>query len=267
MVSIHDDDYFAPVLTGYERVSSASGRLYCLPLTLHQTTHLQENPVPSVFRSRQGRPHRIRITRIAPEYRSRDVEYRKRVSTVISGKLAWPRDSARRILKSLLSAQNPQDPSKPDRPLSSPSVGNTDNIGLGRRPASGVWEGKRRTTLEAMRPNLRHSVAGPISGAIARSSFSDERSASPVKNIISADISHRIPDEKPLASGNGVSISIALAEPVLFLQGFDHGDLQANRSTAMLRGSFHLKVSKPAKIKAVTLRFRGRAITKWPEGE
>jgi hypothetical protein len=88
-----------------------------------------------------------------------------------------------------------------------------------------------------------------------------------VKNTITADISHRIPEEKPLASGNGVSVGIALAEPVLFLQGFDNGDLQANRSTAMLRGSLHLKVSKPAKIKSVTLRFRGRATTKWPEGE
>jgi hypothetical protein len=118
-----------------------------------------------------------------------------------------------------------------------------------------------------MRPNLRHNVAGPIGGVIARSSFSEERSASPVKNVITTDINHRIPDEKPLASGNGVSIGIALAEPVLFLQGFDNGDLQANRSTAMLRGSLHLRVSKPAKIKAVTLRFRGRATTKWPEGE
>lgn len=61
-------------------------------------------------------------------------------------------------------------------------------------------------------------------------------------------------------------MSIAMAEPYLFLQGFEHGDLAANRNTAMLRGSLHVRVSKPSKIKAVTLRFRGRAITKWPEG-
>jgi len=267
MVSIYDDDYFATVLTGYQRVTSASGRLYYLPHTRHQVTDLQENPVPRVFRSRQCRPHRIRITRIAPERQSRGIEYRNRVSTVISGKLAGPKDSAKRILKSLLSTQNPTDPSRPDRPVSSLSTGTTDNLGLGRRPTAGVWEGKRRTGLETMRPNLRHSVAGPIGGVIARSSFSDERSASPVKNIIATDIRHRIPDEKPVASGNGVSVGIALAEPMLFLQGFDQGDLQANRSTAMLRGSLYLKVSKPAKIKSVTLCFRGRATTKWPEGE
>jgi len=263
MASIYDEEYFPPALTGYQRVYSVSGRLYLLPYTLHEATNLQENPVPRVFRSRQGRPHRIRITRIVPERRARSVECHHRVSTVILGKLAGPRDGAKRILKSLLSSS----PNPPDPSVSSPSAGNTDKLGFGRRPASGVWEGKRRTTLESMRPNLRHSVAGQIGGVIARSSFSEERSASPVKNVIAADISHRIPDEKPLASGNGVSVGIALAEPVLFLQGFDQGDLQANRSTAMLRGSLHLKVSKPAKIKAVTLRFRGRATTKWPEGE
>lgn len=74
-----------------------------------------------------------------------------------------------------------------------------------------------------------------------------------------------IGDEKPLASGNGVSMSIALAEPVLYLQGFDQSDA-SNRTTTMLRGSFHLKVLKSAKIKAVTLKFRGKAETEWPEG-
>ncbi|MCJ1281506.1 hypothetical protein MMC26_000826 [Xylographa opegraphella] len=80
-----------------------------------------------------------------------------------------------------------------------------------------------------------------------------------------AGIVPTIGDEKPVASGNGVSISIALAEPVLYLQGFDQQDVN-NRTTTMLRGSFHLKVLKSAKIKAVTLRFRGRAETEWPEG-
>ena len=75
-------------------------------------------------------------------------------------------------------------------------------------------------------------------------------------------------DEKPLASGNGVSFSIALAEPVLFLQGFEHADVgETERTTTMLRGSFHLRVTKSAKIKAINLNFRGRAETEWPEGQ
>lgn len=76
----------------------------------------------------------------------------------------------------------------------------------------------------------------------------------------------KIPEEKPIASGNGVSVAIALAEPFLFLQGFEQGDLRANRSTAMLRGSLVLKVTKQTKLKAVTLKFKGTATTKWPEG-
>lgn len=72
-------------------------------------------------------------------------------------------------------------------------------------------------------------------------------------------------EPKPLASANGVSISIALAEPMLFLQGFDQSEL-GNRTTSMLRGSLHLKVSKTAKIKTISLNFRGRAETEWPEG-
>lgn len=74
-----------------------------------------------------------------------------------------------------------------------------------------------------------------------------------------------IGDEKPVASGNGLAVSIALTEPVLFLQGFDRQDISV-RNTTMLRGSLHLRVSKSAKIKAITLKFRGRAVTEWPEG-
>lgn len=73
-------------------------------------------------------------------------------------------------------------------------------------------------------------------------------------------------EEKPIASGNGVYLYISLAEPALYLQGFDHGD-SSNRTTAMLRGTFRLKVAKSAKIKSITLNFRGRAETEWPEGK
>ena len=71
--------------------------------------------------------------------------------------------------------------------------------------------------------------------------------------------------DKPVASGNGVSVSINLAEPMLFLQGYDPGDLE-ERSTSMLRGSLQLRVTKAAKIKTIYLKFRGRAETEWPEG-
>jgi len=74
-----------------------------------------------------------------------------------------------------------------------------------------------------------------------------------------------IPEEKPIASSAGVSVGINLAEPVLFLQGFQEGE-NAQRSTAMLRGTLHLKVTKTIKIKTISLKFKGTATTKWPEG-
>ena len=72
-------------------------------------------------------------------------------------------------------------------------------------------------------------------------------------------------EERPVAAGNGLSIGINLAEPVLFLQGFEANDTSSG-NTAMLRGRLQLRVQKAAKIKAVTLKFKGTALTRWPEG-
>lgn len=72
-------------------------------------------------------------------------------------------------------------------------------------------------------------------------------------------------DEKPVAAGNGVSVIISLAEPVLFLQGYDAND-PSTHSTTMLRGSLLLRVTKQAKLKSISLNFRGKSETDWPEG-
>jgi hypothetical protein len=74
--------------------------------------------------------------------------------------------------------------------------------------------------------------------------------------------------DKPVASAAGVSCSIVLAEPYVYLNGFDlaaHAPSSQN-STAMIRGKLVLNVTKSAKIKAVTLSFCGKARTEWPEG-
>ena len=75
--------------------------------------------------------------------------------------------------------------------------------------------------------------------------------------------------EKPVASGNGVAVSIILAEPNIFLNGLDHDGTtrdSTSSSSALLRGKLQLNVTKSAKIKAVTLKFTGKARTEWPEG-
>ncbi len=111
-------------------------------------------------------------------------------------------------------------------------------------------------------------VGGPISGMIHRPSLAENVRTASANSVSSTGGGPGLVsgmEEKPIASGNGVSLSIALAEPVLFLQGFDQSEL-GNQNTTMLRGSFHLRVSKAAKIKTISLAFRGRAETEWPEG-
>ncbi|KAH7338513.1 hypothetical protein BKA66DRAFT_479746 [Pyrenochaeta sp. MPI-SDFR-AT-0127] len=70
-------------------------------------------------------------------------------------------------------------------------------------------------------------------------------------------------EERPLVFGNGIHVSISLIEPVLFLQGFEQRHI-SDRSTAVLRRLLHLRVTRPAKIKAVTLKFHSKAVIKWP---
>lgn len=66
-----------------------------------------------------------------------------------------------------------------------------------------------------------------------------------------------------------MSCSILLAEPNIFLSGFDHdghGHREGQSGTALLRGKLQLRVTKNVKIKAVQLKLLGRARTEWPEG-
>ncbi|KAF5018095.1 hypothetical protein F66182_9934 [Fusarium sp. NRRL 66182] len=96
-----------------------------------------------------------------------------------------------------------------------------------------------------------------------RNSFMSVRSAS--KSAVTSV--SEVP--KPVASGSGVSCSILLAEPNIFLTGFDHdghGNREGQSGTALLRGKLQLRVTKNVKIKAVQLKLLGRARTEWPEG-
>ncbi|UKZ97009.1 uncharacterized protein TrAFT101_011777 [Trichoderma asperellum] len=94
-------------------------------------------------------------------------------------------------------------------------------------------------------------------------SFSSMRSSKSSVNAIVTEVT------KPVATGSGVACSILLAEPNLFLSGFDHNGHERRESragTALLRGRMQLTISKNVKIKAVQLKLVGRARTEWPEG-
>jgi arrestin-related trafficking adapter 3/6 len=279
---------WSPTEIGYKQVRSERGRLFYLPLylTLHDGPGSRR-----LFAERARRPHRIHIARVHASYGlTDDFPFTKsRSSTAIFiektfdkafGKLANPRDNARRLLKSFIAPLPPPPPNPhADDPLA------TTGTEVETRPRRRSWlTGKRRSTLveaESMRSTSnRSSLIEPLASTTTTAANTTSERATPrpslsestrnwgssvVDQAMRAQSLVRIPDEKPLASGNGVSVGISLAEPVLFLQGFDQAEL-SQRSTAMLRGSLHLKVTKASKIKAVTLKFKGQATTKWPEG-
>ncbi|ROT38183.1 hypothetical protein SODALDRAFT_312736 [Sodiomyces alkalinus F11] len=115
--------------------------------------------------------------------------------------------------------------------------------------------------VEAMYPAIAPPTSFPSPLRTSSSVYGD-------KNIISASVS-AIP--KPVAAGSGVSCSILLAEPHVFLSGFDHdghGHNQDLRSAgaALLRGKLQLSVTKKVKLKGISLKLQGRARTEWPEG-
>lgn len=72
-------------------------------------------------------------------------------------------------------------------------------------------------------------------------------------------------NEKIVASGSGLTVGIALTEPVLYLQGYDQNDPSSKKS-AILRGQIHLKVTKCVKIKKISICFKANAQTDWPDG-
>lgn len=188
-------------------------------------------------------------------------------------KLATSREHAKRLLRFAHHASDSQ----------SRSVDTGNATQQTRRASEQVGSANQgNSSAGNMRSGIRGSISGPVSGMVSRPNLAedvrraeDARRMSDAGTSISTSTSttsmaNSFPitdtSDKPLASGSGVSISINLAEPVLFLQGFDTGD-RTSGNTAMLRGNLHLRVQKTAKIKAVTLKFKGRAITKWPEGE
>jgi hypothetical protein len=136
---------------------------------------------------------------------------------------------------------------------------------------------------ERLRPLSMLSVPPPGAASMAGAAIPETRRASVVstavynahrngmmsvrsaKNITTSVV--EVP--KPVASGSGVQCSILLAEPNVFLTGFDHDGHarhETANSTALLRGKLQLIVTKNVKLKSVTLKLHGKARTEWPEG-
>lgn len=227
---------------------------------------------------RQRRPHSIHITRFAAGFvphdlrphpvkpPKKDSKYRVELRKLAS------RENAKRVLGSVFS------PFSSNTSPASPSASNST------RPVSAELVRSSRSSLiatPAVRPPADvHSVLAetPTNPAVAYPEMSrPPLSTNPNGNSrpSSINLSAIMPKQpnqeldKPVCSGNGVSCSIILAEPVIFLTGLDHDGTtrdSGSNTSAILRGRLQLNITKSVKIKAVTLTFTGKARTEWPEG-
>ncbi|KAI0976157.1 hypothetical protein F4678DRAFT_215690 [Xylaria arbuscula] len=114
----------------------------------------------------------------------------------------------------------------------------------------------------AMSETRRASVVSTALQSAHRNSVISVRSAKSIMSSVT-----EVP--KPVASGSGVQCSIILAEPNVFLTGFDHDGHprhEVANSSALLRGKLQLNVTKNVKLKSITLKLHGTARTDWPEG-
>ena len=187
------------------------------------------------------------ITRSAHQtvYLDSELPKRSRRDSIIR-KLAGPRENAKRFLRLRSSGiQAPSlrpTPRRGTRPVSEIILSPTAPA-----PTSVDLDSEMRSDSSSATESLPRAVPDDPSTPDLTTPFA------PLRN------------EKIVATGSGISVGIALTEPVLYLQGYDHHDPSSKKS-AILRGQIHLKVTKCIKIKKISVCFRGHAQTDWPDG-
>lgn len=253
-----EDDLLILSRPGFLDALSAQGRLYYLPAP-------PSSPIttsPQLVRRRVRRPTCPCIASVrGGNHVRRPTSHADRRLFFPLRTLARSRESAKRFLR--LSLSQPSFPPNTTPSTAQPLSEVTPNTGVVEDMVSA--DGGRHSPVRRDRGGS--SVGGPVSGMVHRPqlvegirTLADQTNSNDSSVPVSA-----LCDEKPIASGNGLSISISLAEPVLYLQGFDQND-STSGTTAMLRGSLHLHVAKQAKLKSITLNFLGKSDTEWPEG-
>ncbi|KAJ5551225.1 hypothetical protein N7535_000832 [Penicillium sp. DV-2018c] len=164
----------------------------------------------------------------------------------ILGKLAGSRENAKRFLRLRSSGVQPSF-KRPLQPPATRSVRPVSEIILSPTVPPSVHCEEEMRSESSSTEVLPHQVHDLLPSPDATIPFA------PLRN------------EKIIATGSGISVGVALTEPVLFLQGYDHQDPSSKKS-AILRGQIHLKVTKCVKIKKISVCFRGHAQTDWPDG-
>jgi arrestin-related trafficking adapter 3/6 len=238
-------------------------------------------PIPP-FCPRRYRPQLIRIIRLPASYQSHSTQpaaVSREFSQVPynTGKLA-SRENAKRffglVLSPFASSTATSSAGNTHRSRTSPSPGRPPIPSpLSPRHTSPVtspiaspsWE----TTMAAAQVARSVQDIPGSRSSINLVNTGPSTSATPTGTSRPANTVQLNSDDKPVASAAGLSCSIILAEPNVYLSGFDHTNNapSSQNSTAMIRGKLVLNVTKSAKIKSVTLSFWGKARTEWPEGE
>ncbi|EJS42931.1 YKR021W [Saccharomyces arboricola H-6] len=73
------------------------------------------------------------------------------------------------------------------------------------------------------------------------------------------------PDAIPLVQTTTLQVFVKLAEPIVFLKGFESNGL-SEIAPSILRGSLIIRVLKANKLKSISITFKGTSRTEWPEG-
>jgi len=246
-------------MTDYQTVYSDRGRLRYIPDNLYDPSRARRG----IYQGRNRRPHRIHIAHVGADPVCFRREKRQTTSkSYFTEKLAGPRESAKRYLRSFIDTHFTPGQEATDIPAPPSSTNSNRNSVASFPEALPPLASEMRSTPR----NSTGAVSAMIAPGVPRPSLTESHwssGRSSAKSMISSVKS--MPEEKPVASGGGVNVNVSLTEPVLFLRGFEQNE-NAERSTAMLRGTLVLRISKPAKLKAITLKFRGKSVTKWPEG-
>lgn len=254
-----EEELLTFIRPGFVPVRSSRGRVYYLPPPCSNLTLTSPQFYPICI----PRPAYLRIAPVRPDRHLRHQFPRPdRKTRFPFAILARSRESAKRFLRLSLSQASPQ----PVAVASGTAQSQVENVpGTGRVvdmvAADGGWHSPTRRESAGSNTNTpvndmshRPQLVG------GRRSAAGQAASNETAGSLSA-----LCDEKPIAAGNGISVSISLAEPVLYLQGFDQSD-STSGTTTMLRGTLHLHVTKQAKLKSISLNFRGKSETEWPEG-
>ncbi|ESZ96405.1 hypothetical protein SBOR_3237 [Sclerotinia borealis F-4128] len=266
--------------------SANRGTIYYHPPNLQAVKKRQTSLPTPPCRPRQRRPHSIHITRLPAGVVPFDLRppsspaQPKKPSRAKSqlNKLA-SRESAKRVLGSVFSpfsspnstSSSAASSTRPPSPQVSRSQSVRTNSGDRRsifsrraQSSSGLEAGSEAGMMNGPGPSNRDSL-GIENRPFGNDQTDSDLSLRNVKTLPNAGVGE---NEKPVASGNGLSVSIPFAEPIVYLSGLDHDGTTRDspNSIGILRGKVRLNVTKSAKIKAITLTFKGRARTEWPEG-